>query len=133
MCTAYRSLPLLALTLVLASGCASLADGARRTFSRSLTCPLERVTSAPVRGRPWTPEVPPAEVAGDPGRLAQWQDRQARVAQEQAKRTYYVARGCDREITYYCYRDDSGPSCSAVDPKVPDWDLVTLNMTRLGS
>src|SRR5579859_537524 len=93
---------------------ASFPDEARRDFASSWTCPADRVEVATMRGRPFSPPPPPAEVAADPGRLAAWRAKLDDAARAQQNRTYYVATGCGRTTTYYCTSDD-GTSCSGVE------------------
>ena len=90
-------------------GCQSLTDGAKEEFSKSNSCPLDRVE---VRARPEltsssfkAKSKPPADIAADPGRLKMWQEK------EEASRTssdglgaIAEARGCGKQAFYRCYR-----------------------------
>lgn len=111
------------------SACSSLSDGARAQFSRTLNCPLERVTVTTQLGRTLAQKPPAEEIRVDPARMAEWQTHSATVARKTAERTYYVVRGCDQEVEYYCVQDDRGALCSATDPHFPDWDLLDLDAT----
>lgn len=79
--------------LVAASAaCASYRSTSRDAFVHDATCPADRVT---VTNAP--PEAAPADIAGDPGRLAVWNDEAAKKAESKL-----VARGCGQEIHYTC-------------------------------
>ncbi len=83
---------LLALLPIFVLACASLESNARSEFARQNSCPDDRVT---VGHAP--PRQPPADVAADPGRLAMWNDNEAKRAEH-----YYVASGCGHESLYLC-------------------------------
>ena len=94
------------------------ADDARTRFARAFYCPESRITVTPVD----RPVGPPADVAGDAGRLEIWRARngpQPRV---------FDVSGCDRHVRLVCppvvaggdpnplcVRDTRGESPSAVD------------------
>jgi hypothetical protein len=99
--------------------CESLGDGARADFSKSFTCPLDRVE---VRARPelrpsdWLERrIPPSEVASDPGRLRMWQDEQEKLRTSVDKyHSIYEARGCGHQVLYECGRATRGSSNSVL-------------------
>jgi hypothetical protein len=98
-------------------------EQAQVTFTAAMSCPKERVT---VTLRPdlkpielfATKATPPAEVAADPGRLAEW-TKQRKEMDDAFNRDEAVvlARGCDHEVYYLCGMGMSGdqrvPVCSA--------------------
>jgi len=87
-----------------------------------------RLSAPKVTGRPYRPFPPGPDIEHDPGRLAAWQTDRDKVARTLAGRTYYVARGCGLEGTYYCYMDDGGPRCNMTDPRFPDVDLQQITL-----
>ena len=93
------------LVLVLLAGCTSLEASARSEFARENSCPEERVVVSHAPPRPAPPDV-----AADPGRLAVWNDNEAKRS-----RIYYVARGCGHESRYLCehrsQENDPEPDC----------------------
>jgi hypothetical protein len=99
--------------------CQSLSEGAKRDFSTSFTCPIERVE---VRARPelhpsnWFKlKTPPSEVASDPGRLSMWQDEQDRLRTSGDQyHSIYEARGCGHHALYECGRATRGSSDSVI-------------------
>lgn len=66
------------------AACGQLSKGARQYFIDKYSCPEDRVTLAEIRdAKPsdvfaadWRAATPPAEVTGDPGRLAQWRTKE---------------------------------------------------------
>jgi hypothetical protein len=66
------------------AACGQLPGGARQYFIDKYSCPSDRVTLAEMRdAKPsevfaadWREATPPDEVAGDPGRLAQWRTKE---------------------------------------------------------
>jgi hypothetical protein len=88
-------------------GCHSLSEGAKSEFSKSLTCPIERVE---VRARPelhphdwFQPKKPPSEIASDPERLKMWQDQQEKVRTGFDKyHSIFEARGCGHQTLVEC-------------------------------
>jgi hypothetical protein len=98
------------IVLALSQGaCQSFDDGAKTTFSKSFTCPAERIEA---RARPdlrpseWLKgRKPSSEIASDPDRLGMWQKEQdQRLAYEDGHYWMYEARGCGHEVLYECYR-----------------------------
>jgi hypothetical protein len=95
--------------------CQSLDDGAKADFSKSFTCPPDRVE---VRARPelhpsdWLERrTPPSEVASDPGRLKMWQDEQEKLRiSVDTYHSIYEARGCGHQMLYECGRATRGSS-----------------------
>jgi len=109
-------------TVVMAVGqlaCQSLSDGAKGDFSRTFTCPMDRIE---VRARPelhpgdWLKlKTPPSEVASDPGRLRMWQDEQDRLRTSADKyHSIFEARGCGHQALYECGRTTRGSSKSVI-------------------
>jgi hypothetical protein len=97
---------LLALVPMLVVACSSLESNARSDFARQNSCPEDRVTIAHA-----PPRRAPPEVAADPGRLAVWNDNEAKRSSH-----YYVASGCGHESLYLCEHrpspDEAGlPNC----------------------
>ena len=93
------------LLLTALAGCTSLESNARNEFARENSCPKDRVIVSHAPPRPAPPEV-----AADPGRLAVWNDNEAKRS-----RIYYVASGCGRESRYLCehrsVESDALPNC----------------------
>jgi hypothetical protein len=123
-----------------AVGCASLADGARDHFVAAHSCPADRVV---VKARPDlgygdllpapAAAVPSAEVAGDPERLALWQEQQARARAERrasanARYDVFEVSGCGRTVRVGCRHPEdergrterSAVTCSSPEPLVAD-------------
>jgi hypothetical protein len=98
--------------------CHSLVEGAKADFSRSFSCPVDRVE---VRARPdlhpsdwFETRTPQNEIASDPGRLRLWQDEQERLRTSEDKyHSIYEARGCGHHVLYQCGRTTSGSSSGA--------------------
>ncbi len=96
----------LVLVVACVVGC-SKETGAREKFSQEFTCPEDRVE---VRERedlkPSMLRVkvpPPPEIASDPGRLAEYNEREAEI--DEGADTFgdiYEARGCDKQSLYAC-------------------------------
>jgi hypothetical protein len=87
---------------VLAS-CASLSGGARDEFAKRTSCPPDRVTVVPSPDYqvPLPPEPsPPADVAGDPGRVAYWRQQQdaARSKQRNPGCDLFEVSGCGQRV-----------------------------------
>ena len=105
-------------------GCQSLSDGAKNDFSRSFTCPMDRVE---VRARPelhpsdwFKAKTPPSEVASDPARLRMWQDAQERLRTSGDKyHSIYEARGCGHQTLYECGRTTRGSSNGVICRQQP--------------
>jgi hypothetical protein len=101
-------------SLVVVSGCASwqFVD-ARAMFSAMESCPEEAVSLA------WTSQldivlpaqVPPAEVAADPARLAVWQRTYRRPVGP-----FVAASGCGHRTLYVC-DNDRGCTTPGCDPR----------------
>ena len=71
-----------------------MESNARSEFARQDSCPEDRVTVTHAPPRPAPPDV-----AADPGRLAVWNDNEAKRSQP-----YYVASGCGQQRRYLCER-----------------------------
>ena len=87
--------------------CRSDETIARDLFAARFTCPNERITVAPRKDLRAVdlairPEDPPKDIAADPGRLALWQQEQARRAADYDGKSVMQARGCDHEVFYIC-------------------------------
>jgi hypothetical protein len=90
-------------------GCQSVIDGAKEEFSKSNTCPLDRVEA---RERPelkassfTAKQKPPADIAADPSRLKMWQEQQERSRTAgDGIGSIAEARGCGKQAFYRCSR-----------------------------
>lgn len=106
MRTGALSLVLLGGGLLLGLGCKSLKSGAQEEFSEHYSCPKSRVTVKETSGvSPFgaVGQSPPAEVASDPGRLAEWKKNQKKKAAAVAKMCdAFEAEGCGHKVTYCC-------------------------------
>ena len=88
-----------------ATACQSSESGAREHFSRDIVGPLERVTAVE---RPklsaydltYSYEVPGAEIAADPGRLALWEDERRNRRGDFDGR--FKVTGCEETKHYGC-------------------------------
>lgn len=96
----------LGLFLVCLVGC-SKETGAREKFSQEFTCPADRVEVRERKNlKPSMLRVrvpPPPEIASDPGRLAQYNEKQAEI--DEGADTFgdiYEARGCNHQSLYAC-------------------------------
>ena len=104
--------------------CQPLSEGAKTDFSKSFTCPMERVE---VRARPelhpsdwFKPRTPTSEIASDPGRLKMWQDEQESLRANGDKyHSIYEARGCGHQALYECGRSSKGSSQSWICHQQP--------------
>jgi hypothetical protein len=95
----------------LATACRSKANehakAAQEEFSRTFSCPVPSTTVTP---RPdlkaydlqTTPSSPPAEVAADPARLAEWKRRQDKSREGYDNMTVQQASGCGHAVYYTC-------------------------------
>jgi hypothetical protein len=100
---------LLTAALMTLPACQSLADGAKKTFSRSNSCPVDRVE---VRERPdllpssfQSQGTPPADIAADPERRKLWlQQREKMATAFDGTLTIVEAHGCGRDTFYGCRR-----------------------------
>lgn len=109
------SLVLLVLALAMLLGCRrqpqpgeeELAK-AKQEFSDTYTCPVDRLSAvvradvSPVRLVSLKPDEPPAEIARDPGRLAQWQEKQRERTEGYTSNTVVEVKGCEHHIYYLC-------------------------------
>ncbi len=109
----------LAIAIALA-GCgssrASAESAARDELSKQHSCPADRITTA-VRSdlKPFalggvTRDVPPPDVAKDPGRLEVWNAKQREIEDGYDNFTIVEARGCDQHVFYLCGWGMSGES-----------------------
>lgn len=112
------------MSALLLYGCKDLDEGAREDFSRSHTCPLDRVearerTDLRPSALHFGANKPPAEVAADPGRLKMWQDEQARDAEKYDGRyKTFEVRGCGHLELLTCARGSKNmnrATCSRAD------------------
>ena len=105
------------LGLALIGGCQSVTDGAKAEFSKSNTCPLDRVE---LRERPELKAsdfkkkaTPPDEIAADPARLKMWEQKQQQDTARDANDglgTFVELRGCDQHAYYRCERSQKHPA-----------------------
>jgi hypothetical protein len=120
-----------ALSLV---ACGQLSKGARQYFIDKYSCPADRVTLAEIRdAKPsqvfaadWRAATPPEEVAGDPGRLAQW-----RVNENARRKSWeswinssrlFKLSGCGHQLVLACRQpgQQSSPGATAICNEPPD-------------
>ncbi|HEX4449734.1 MAG TPA: hypothetical protein VH143_02635 [Kofleriaceae bacterium] len=93
-----------------ATGELPLHTGARYTFARASTCPVESVdvrsrTEIPAHMLVSPPSQPPAEVAADAKRLVTWRnDEVQRESAIDATYRSYEASGCGSDALYVCAR-----------------------------
>jgi hypothetical protein len=97
-------------------------------FSQSQTCPKDRVAARQVALSlaDFAPGVPPAAIAGDPGRLALWSKNANADLAHYHDITMVEASGCGAHQTFFCWRENwrtMGDWQSTCDP-------VDLNNTR---
>src|SRR5512143_2823653 len=92
-----------ALVLVACGKNSSNPEAAREEFSKTYSCPKERIT-ATVRSdlkafdlMVGARDKPPADIAADKGRLAEWQKRQQSTEDGYNRETVVQAKGCDHE------------------------------------
>ncbi len=120
-------------TLSLAA-CGQLSKGARQYFIDKYSCPADRVNLAEIRdAKPsqvfaanWREATVPDEVAGDPGRLAQWR------AKEDARRktweswintsVLFELDGFGHRLVLACRQPGQGstPGVTAICNEAPD-------------
>ncbi len=83
------------------------AKAAEEEFSKTFSCPASSVT---VTLRPdlkaydlqVAPRSPPAEVAADPARLAEWKRREDKGKEGYDRMSVYHASGCGHAVFYTC-------------------------------
>ncbi len=107
---------------VTSAACQSYEAGARENFSKTFTCPEERIEVrprpdiSPVDIRYPTRPQPPAEIKADPGRLKIWQAEQdQRLASAGAHCEVWEGKGCDHQTLFCCHRpakNQNRVSCS---------------------
>jgi len=101
-----------------------MESGAKNDFSKSNSCPLDRVE---VRARTdikpsdvMYKAPPPKDVAADPARLAMWQKQQNDNAQhDDSGYSMMEAKGCDKTSLLRCHRMKSG-DVMCMSAKYPD-------------
>jgi len=76
---------------------AALTDEVVATFSRTISCPVDRIAVHPIE------HSPPPEIANDPGRLAVYQ-------QSRAGKAYFLLDGCGEGMAVAC-DPRGGSSC----------------------
>ena len=103
------------LILAFLGACANLEEGAKQKFSADFSCPADRVTaklradlnSMEFRFGPQAKPEPPAEIKGDPARLALWEEQQKKdqAATDRVNELDKVIEvtGCDKTAFYICY------------------------------
>ncbi len=83
-------------------------DEAQAQFVKAFSCPKERTTAT---DRPdlnaydlnFGPSpAPPADVAADPGRLAEWKKQEQKLREGYNNSAIVQVRGCDHETYYSC-------------------------------
>lgn len=107
-----RSGPAIALALGALVACKGgkdqrYAKAAEEEFSKTFSCPASSITVTP---RPdlkaydlqVTPTSPPAEVAADPARLAEWKRREEKGKEGYDGMSVYHASGCGHAAYYTC-------------------------------
>ena len=107
---ACRDIGLWLVVAALLMGCKNLNEAAREEFSRTHTCPPERVEAR--ERRDLSPasfvrkRTPPAEIAADPGRLEMWEEEQEkeRAAANAFGDEVFELRGCGHQTLMTCHR-----------------------------
>lgn len=94
--------------LPLLLACQSKTSAAQEQFTKEFSCPKDRVTVTPrtdlsayelaVGER----DKPPADVAADPGRLAEWNKKQKATEDGYKSFKIFSVRGCDHDALYTC-------------------------------
>ncbi len=119
-----RSLVFLSVLALVA--CGQLSKGARQYFIDKYSCPTDRVTLAEIRdAKPsevfaadWREATAPEEVAGDPGRLAQWRAKEAerRKGWESWINTsqLFEVSGCGHRVVLACRKPGQRSSSGAM-------------------
>lgn len=124
---------MVAVTAVLVA-CQSYESGAKESFSKAHTCPIDRIQ---VMARPelkasmlQPKSEPPPEIKADAARRKMWEEKEAETA---AKNDGYCemweAKGCDKHELLCCYRPGKKAdrvSCSSRGP-----DKLPAGMTKL--
>jgi len=101
------------LVLFSVAGCKTTKTGAKEYFAKEFSCPDDRVTIAPRSDIKWgtiildrnQPE-PPAEIKGDPGRLAKWKEEREKEKKESRSTLdaldVFEGHGCDHDVLMGC-------------------------------
>lgn len=102
--------------LLVLSSCQSLIDGSREHFSKSFSCPLDRVEAkarTDLRDSSFRrKEEPPAEIAADPERLKMWQAKQDEQREFFDRgNEIFEMKGCGHEQFLSCHRGKSAIFC----------------------
>ena len=98
--------------VLLGAGCVGVQGTARESFSQLYHCPAQRVIVSKETGRPYLP-APPPEIANDPERLAMYEHR---------KEVVWLAKGCNEQAYYRCYRPvitEPAWHCDRILPPTP--------------
>jgi hypothetical protein len=102
------------------AACGQLSKGASRYFVDKYSCPAEKVTVAEKRdARPseifaadWRAATPPAEVASDPQRLAQWQTKETERRKSweawMNRAQLFEVSGCGHRLVLACRKPGQG-------------------------
>jgi hypothetical protein len=125
---------LISLSVLPLAACGQLSGGARQYFTDKYSCPADRVTLAEMRdAKPsevmaadWRAATPPDDVAGDPGRLAQW-----RAKEDDRRRSWeswintsrlFELSGCGHRLVLACRKPGqrSSPGVTATCSEPPD-------------
>lgn len=101
------TLPLLTLMTACSQKSFDYRAEAQAELAKTYSCPKDRVTATP---RPDLSaydlqvgaQVPPPDVAADPGRLAVWKQKQQALKSDYDRQKVMEARGCDKHIYYVC-------------------------------
>jgi hypothetical protein len=103
---------LLALGFALLGGCTNVVDGSKEEFSRSYTCPIDRIEAharPDLRPSDLDPRKPPRDIAADPDRLKMWEaDRKRATEYEDSRDSLVELRGCGHQVLYACHRFKNG-------------------------
>jgi hypothetical protein len=97
-----------AMMLVLAACKSGAMDSAKEKFSQKYSCPEDSVEArvredvTPTQLHNKKKDVPPAEVAADPKRLALWQKQQSDREARDDNDHVVEARGCRHQEIYSC-------------------------------
>jgi hypothetical protein len=103
----------------------SFSGAAQEEFSKTYSCPKERVAvtertdlkSYDLENGPRP--APPAEVARDPGRLAEWNKRQQSNEEGYKYDHIFFVKGCDHETYYRCTTAESTNDQQTIMCSVP--------------
>lgn len=123
-----------AVTGLVVAACQSYESGAKESFSKSHTCPLDRIQ---VMARPeLKPSMlqpksePPPEIKADAARRKMWEDKEAETtAKSDGYCEMWEAKGCDKHELLCCYRP--GKKADRVNCSARAGDKLPAGMTKL--